>query len=162
VYRDGFGDLFTFLKRTPGLDSVQLAVLITACVPTFGASHEVQLGADTHAVVVGVVHGRNPRSRALLVWDANILRTERYKSKESLDKNTLQTIRLARKTRKCPSFNTFWINQGQKTNHANKCLALSLDKIMYMAHEGLDVKWSDRGGLLSIGGFQQVKDTDPM
>ncbi|KAJ6557794.1 hypothetical protein B0H19DRAFT_1261392 [Mycena capillaripes] len=124
-------------SSVPG--DVQLGLLITSNNPV-GASHEEQLSKHTHVVVVGVIHGRNPPLRALLVWDVNVLHTDLPKSKVSL--------------------HDFWINEGQQTNHPNICLSQCLEQILHMAQKGLDIKWGDTGELVSVGGFQQVEDAD--
>ncbi|KAJ7877724.1 hypothetical protein B0H14DRAFT_3130147 [Mycena olivaceomarginata] len=101
IYGDEFGNLATFLRGTPaaslrkfpGSAEIHLALLLTSIEPTKGVSHINQLCRPTHTVIVGIVHTCDPKSRALLVWDANILRTELNKTKESLHANLLDQQR---------------------------------------------------------------------
>ncbi|KAJ7805866.1 hypothetical protein B0H14DRAFT_2610937 [Mycena olivaceomarginata] len=96
-----FGSLGTFLKRTPGKWDIHLGLLVTPLNSQFGVPHIGQLNEMTHAIIVGLIHGHNPSSRALLVFDVNVLKTEPNKSKGSLDPCTLTMIRLARADARC-------------------------------------------------------------
>jgi hypothetical protein len=140
IYGDEFGNLATFLRCTPAASlrnfpdsaDIHLALLLTLVEPTKGVSHIDQLRRPTHTVIVGIVHTCNPKLRALLVWDANILCTEPNKTKESLHTSTWDTLKWARNNDCCPNFQTFWINKGQKGNHDNICLELTLREILIL------------------------------
>ncbi|KAJ7821793.1 hypothetical protein B0H14DRAFT_2599041 [Mycena olivaceomarginata] len=166
IYSDEFGNLATFLRGTPAASlknfpdsaEIHLALLLTALESTQGVSHMNQLCRPTHTVIVGIVHTCNPKSRALLVWDVNILRTEPNKTKESLDTSTRDALRRARNNDRCPKFQTFWINEGQKRNHDNICLELTLKEILRIACEGLRIGKGEDGAVQKIPGFIKVDD----
>jgi hypothetical protein len=109
-------------------------------------------------VIVGVVHTCDPKSRALLVWDANILRTELNKTKESLHASTRDALRWARNNYRCPNFQTFWISKGWKGNHDNICLELTLKEILRITSEGLSIMKGEDGAVQKIQGFIKVDD----
>ncbi|KAJ7196236.1 hypothetical protein GGX14DRAFT_403439 [Mycena pura] len=166
VYAAQFGNLSRFLRHPPATflqnssDSVdiRLALLLTPLENTKGVSHVDQLNKPTHTVVVGIVHLCNPKSRALLIWDANILFTERHKSKESLHPSTQAVIKRARENERCPKFDTFWINEGQRRNHNNVCLKLTLEEILRIACNGLKIRRGEAGQIEKVEGFVRVDD----
>ncbi|KAJ7718505.1 hypothetical protein B0H14DRAFT_2643328 [Mycena olivaceomarginata] len=166
IYGDEFGNLATFIRGTPaasirnfpGSADIHLALLSTSIEPTKGVSHINQLSRPTHTVIVGIVHTCDPTSRALLVWDANILRTELNKTKESLHASTRDTLRRARSNNRCPNFQTFWINKGQKGNHDNIYLELTLKEILRIASEGLSIRKGEDGVVQKVQGFIKVDD----
>ncbi|KAJ7937642.1 hypothetical protein B0H13DRAFT_1852277 [Mycena leptocephala] len=159
VYKTHFGNLLTFLKRSPGQETIALGLLVTSLQPLICRSHEAQLKDRTHAIVVGVIHGSSPPSRALLVWDVNVLWTDPNKGQQSLHSQTRALlIQRARKHRKCPTFHSFWINDGEKRNHDNICLTLTLNRILKLAQKGFKIKWGQDGTPASIRGFLRVDD----
>ncbi|KAJ7191257.1 hypothetical protein GGX14DRAFT_579107 [Mycena pura] len=166
VYAAQFGNLSRFLRHPPATflqnssDSVdiRLALLLTPLENTKGVSHVDQLNKPTHTVVVGIVHLCNPKSRALLIWDANILFTERHKSKESLHPSTQAVIKRARENERCPKFDTFWINEGRRRNHNNVCLKLTLEEILRIACNGLKIRRGEAGQIEKVEGFVRVDD----
>jgi hypothetical protein len=135
----GISPLSSVALLLPPSAEIHLALLLTALESTQGVSHMNQPCRPTHAVIVGIVHTCNPNSRALLVWDANILCTEPNRTKESLDTSTRDALRQAQNNDRCPNSQTFWINKGQKRNHDNICLELTLKEILRIACEGLRI-----------------------
>ncbi|KAF7378434.1 hypothetical protein MSAN_00270300 [Mycena sanguinolenta] len=161
VFREGFGSLNSFFKKVTRTHELWLGLVITPVNYAVGVSHERLLSGGNHAVVVGVIYGRNSHSRALLVWDVHVVDTDRQKSKASLHKKTLAAIERARQRRRhgTPKFYSFWINNGVDVNDSAISLRLSLEQILSMAVNGLDIRWGDDDELVSIGGFQRVDDT---
>ncbi|KAJ6491069.1 hypothetical protein C8R45DRAFT_1138105 [Mycena sanguinolenta] len=141
IYREVFGTLSTFFHHVTPEHNLWLGLLITPLNPAFGVSHETQLKGGTHAAVVGVIPGRGSHSRALLVWDVHVVDPDLPKSKGSIHKETLATIERARKVRRMPNFYSFWINNGLDINDSAVSLHLSLEQILSMARNGLDIRW---------------------
>ncbi|KAF7378446.1 hypothetical protein MSAN_00271600 [Mycena sanguinolenta] len=161
-FREGFVSLNSFFKHITRTHELWLGLVVTPVNYGVGVSHERLLSGGNHAVVVGVIYGRNSHSRALLVWDVHVVDTDQQKSKASLHKKTLVAIERARNHRdqRTPKFYSFWINNGLDVNDSAISLRLSLEQILSMAVNGLDIRWGDEGELVSIGGFQRVDDTD--
>ncbi|KAF8199298.1 hypothetical protein K438DRAFT_1933371 [Mycena galopus ATCC 62051] len=97
-------------------------------------------------------------SRAWTIADANILLTEPNKSKGSLHPSTLKVLKWARKNNHCPTFHTFWINKGWKSNHNNICLELSLKEMLGFMCRGLDIRKREHGEVEEINGFIKAED----
>ncbi|KAK6997323.1 hypothetical protein R3P38DRAFT_2798391 [Favolaschia claudopus] len=98
VYQEHFGNLATFLKASPppfpqgSSFIIRLCLVVTPLGSVLGLTHKAQLQAPMHSIIVGVIHAQEPATRALLIWDVNILATERNKSKNSLHDQTVALV----------------------------------------------------------------------
>ncbi|KAF7336589.1 hypothetical protein MSAN_02291100 [Mycena sanguinolenta] len=160
LFRQLYGVLSEFLKSRPAA-TLHLGLLVLQLDSVFGVSHAQQVSNVTHAVVIAIVvrpiPNTNRRSRALLVWDANVLSRPKEKTKGSLDDHVRTALRLARAEERVPNFESFWVCNGRPKPHADICLGLALEQLLRMAAQGLDVRW-ELGRLVEVAGFTQVVD----
>ncbi|KAJ6460876.1 hypothetical protein C8R45DRAFT_941385 [Mycena sanguinolenta] len=144
-----------FLKCTTSAGNTLLAVLIVNHGNTIGVSHQAQVEQDIHAVTLAILI--RDKYRVLLIFDCNILLRDHKHTKKSIDQYVLRTLANARADTHTPQFHSIWINEGERTNHRNICLELSMLKLVDIAQKGLDVWWED-GWVVSVTGFKQVED----
>ncbi|KAF7336621.1 hypothetical protein MSAN_02294300 [Mycena sanguinolenta] len=163
AFRDAFGSISTFFKGSAA-DCVQLALVVVPLESSFGLSHERQVDAVTHAIVVGVVPAEPPsptldarsRTRALLVWDPNVP-FGKHRSMNVLEPHVLTVLRRARSVERVPAFSSTWVCTGRTRPHPGTCLTLALKELLDRAADGLDLTYT-LGRLSAIGGFVQVSD----
>ncbi|KAF7336618.1 hypothetical protein MSAN_02294000 [Mycena sanguinolenta] len=162
LFRQLYGALSEFLKSRPAA-TLHVGLLVLQLDSVFGVSHAQQVSNVTHAVVIAIVvrpiPNTNRRSRALLVWDANVLSRPKEKTKGSLDDHVRTALRLARAEERVPNFESFWVCSGRPKPHADICLGLALEQLLRMAVQGLDVRW-ELGRLVELRSWSYSRTED--